>query len=313
MKRVGQEAKSMARLFVAAVVMVAAISAMGLSEDARPISKTPSPGTQCATTAVANKQNPAASNAPLTAAQGEAILSELHAIRQLLENGAAARAGARPSSAPENVKMRIEPGWHVLGNAHAPVTIVEFTDLQCPFCRQFQSNTFPALKKNYIDTGKVRFIARDLPLPIHAYALGAAEAEHCAGDQGKFWQFRDAVLDDQAPPTADVLLKHATGLGLSIQKFQACLSDGKYKSLVQSDHNNATALGIHGVPAFVIGRTSAGWIEGHTMIGARSFAVFQSEIGSVLNGRPSGSHAVSPVARINPSQVPGLAHHAENR
>lgn len=313
MKRTGQKVKSAACLFLATIVMVAAISAMGLSEDARPIPKTPSPGTQCATTAVAGKQNSAVSNAPLTAAQGAAILSELHAIRRLLENGAATRASARPSSAPQNVKMRIEPGWHVLGSAHAPVTIVEFTDLQCPFCRQFQSNTFPALKKDYIDTGKVRFIARDLPLPIHAYALGAAEAEHCAGDQGKFWQFRDAVLDDQAPPTADVLLKHARGLGLSIQKFQTCLSDSKYKALVQSDHNNATALGIHGVPAFVIGRASGGWIEGFTMIGARSFPAFQSEIGSVLNGRPAGSRVVSPVAGINPSQLPGLARHAENR
>ncbi|MGH9449175.1 MAG: DsbA family protein [Terriglobia bacterium] len=288
------------------------IAPAGLSGAPQPALRTPPAGTQCNTTAVRNPTAEAAAR-PLTAAQGAAILRELRAIHLLLKNGAAARAGARRSLAPQDVKMRIEPGWHVLGSAHAPVTIVEFADLQCPFCRRFQTATFTEIKKDYIDTGKVRFIARDLPLPMHAYALGAAEAARCAGDQGAFWQFRDAVLGDQAAPAPDILLKHASELRLNLHEFQACLSRGKYKSLVQTDHEDATALGIHGVPAFVIGRASGGWIKGVSMVGARSFPYFQQEIGMALNGSPSSTAKTHRFESANPTQGPGRMGKAGSR
>lgn len=184
---------------------------------------------KCAGTAAQNL----ATNALMTAAQGAEIIRELRAIQTLLQNGVG--RGVRRPTAPQPVKMRIEAGWHSLGNARAPVTMIEFTDLQCPFCRRFQTSTFAEIEKDYIDTGKLRFIARSLPLPMHAYALGAAEAARCAGDQGKFWQFRDAVLDDQSPPTSDVLVKHARELGLDLQRFQACLSDAKHSGQINNE------------------------------------------------------------------------------
>jgi protein-disulfide isomerase len=191
--------------------------------------------------------------------------------------------------------MQVVPGWYKLGRDDAPVTMVEFMDLQCPACRRFQTATFAEIKKDYIDSGKLLFIARDLPLPMHPYALGAAEAAHCAGDQGKFWQFRDAVLDDHVPPTSDVLLKHARELGLNLQEFQNCLKDGKYKQAIQDDQADATTLGIHGAPGFVIGRTKGGWIEGLSMAGARPFPFFQQEIEKMLNESPSGLDGTSPL------------------
>ncbi|MGH9469846.1 MAG: DsbA family protein [Terriglobia bacterium] len=221
-----------------------------------------------------------AANTPLTAAQGAAILSELRAIRELLERGAT--PGRRPAMA-QNVRMKLEPGWHALGRTNAPVMMVEFADLQCPFCRRFETTTFAELKKEYIKTGKLRFVARDLPLPMHAYALGAAEAARCAGDQGKFWQFRNAVLGDPLPPGNDVLLKHAQELGLSMREFQACLSESKYRRQIEADQSEAAELGIHGTPAFVIGRVSGGWLDGMAVAGARPLPFFQQEINGLLS------------------------------
>ncbi|HEV2416919.1 MAG TPA: thioredoxin domain-containing protein, partial [Terriglobia bacterium] len=192
--------------------LVTAVTAVGLYGKPQLHSHLQSHGVQCRITdaKVATLPGPAGSaTTPMTAAQGAAILSELRAIRLLLQMGAARGIGARPPLSVQPIKLQVGPGWHELGNADAPVTMIEFADLQCAFCRSFEISTFAELKKNYIDTGKVRFFARDLPLSIHPYALRAAEAGRCAGDQEKFWQFRDAVLRDQVPPATDVLLRHA--------------------------------------------------------------------------------------------------------
>lgn len=265
------------------------------------------PQTQCDTTpATAQEASRFAENTPMAAAQGAAILRELRAIRQLLENETVPGMRARRIAGPQRVRMRIESGWHELGSAHAPVTMVEFTDLQCPFCRRFETTTFANLKKDYINAGKLRFIARDLPLPMHPYALGAAEAARCAGDQGKFWPFRDAVLNDQVPPTRDVLLKHARELGLNVQRFQACLNDGKYRQQIQADQANAAALGIRGTPTFVIGRVEDGWLEGLSVTGARSVPFFQQEIEAMLNESSPGQAKKHPAGGASPIQAPGF-------
>lgn len=281
-----------------AVVFAILIVAAGMRGGTEPnsSSQTPSSGPKCITAA------PEA-NTPMTAAQGAAILRELRAIRELLQNRSVSGASARLT--PRSVKMRVEPGWHELGSNHAPVTMVEFTDLQCPFCRRFQTTTFAALEKDYIDTGKARFIALDFPLPLHAYAMPAAEAEHCAGDQGKFWQFRDAVLDDHVPPTSDVLQKHARELDLNLQRFQTCLASGKYRQLIQAEHDGASALGVHGVPAFVIGRASGGSISGALVTGARPFLYFQQEIESALSASRSESDRGRHSERANSGQYLG--------
>ncbi|MGH9353066.1 MAG: DsbA family protein [Terriglobia bacterium] len=228
-------------------------------------------------------------NTPMTAAQGAAILRELRAIRLLLQNGAAGQATARPPRTPQPARMRLDPAWRAIGSPDAPITMIEFTDLQCPVCRRFDAGTFAVLKKSYIDTGKVRFVSRDLPLPMHQYALAAAEAARCAGDQGKFWQFREAVLTDEAPPTPDVLSRHASELGLNLQRFQSCSDTGEYKALVEADEDDAATAGLRGTPSFVIGRAQHGWVDGVSMVGARPLAFFEQEIESLLNESSAGS------------------------
>lgn len=196
------------------------------------------------------------------------------------------REGMEGAPVSQKVKMPLGSGWYALGRANAPVTIVEFMDLQCPFCHEFQTTTFVRLKRYYIDTGRVRLIAMDLPLPMHQYALEAAEGEHCAGYHGKFWQFRDSVLDEKAPPTPDVLLRHAKVLGLNLEQFEACVKANKYEQIIRYDQEQAARMGINGTPAFVIGRVSAGIITGVSITGAQSLSALQQEIEMIMDESP---------------------------
>src|SRR5258708_5588212 len=176
----------------------------------------------------------------MTKGQADAILVELRQIRQLLEKQQAltARGGAGPNVAPaqpEKVQMNVGSAWYSVGRADAPVTIVEFADLQCPFCKRFHTDVYAQLKKNYIDSGKVRFVSRDLPLDFHPFALRAAEAARCAGDQGKYWEVREALFASASPLDERVIQKSAEVLSLDMNNFGACLDSHKYKADIQKD------------------------------------------------------------------------------
>src|SRR6187401_1393992 len=120
----------------------------------------------------------------------QAILDELRQIRQLLERLTTPGVAPAPRVAGEHVTLSLKTG-HMLGSPGAPLTIVEFTDLQCPFCRQFHATTFEKLRADYIDTKKLRYFSRDFPIvELHPLSATAARASRCAGDQGKFWEMR---------------------------------------------------------------------------------------------------------------------------
>src|SRR5215813_13611341 len=125
----------------------------------------------------------------ITRQQADEILNELRQIRQLLE-----RQGKAGGAQPEQIsraKLNLD-GFAMLGSKEAPVTIVEFTDYQCPFCQRFHVTTFPELKKKYVDTGKARFFSRDMPLiELHSNAMRAAQASRCAGEQNQYWTLRE--------------------------------------------------------------------------------------------------------------------------
>lgn len=113
------------------------------------------------------------------------------------------------------------------------------------------------------------------------------------------------VLDDQAPPTTDVLLKHATELGLNLKDFQACINSGKYARVILADRSSAFAAGIHGTPAFVIGRVDGGWINGVAVQGARPFPFFQRVIDEALNAPLAEPAKANPAGMVSPSQGSG--------
>jgi protein-disulfide isomerase len=218
--------------------------------------------------------------------QGEAILEELKAIRALLERmeGRAlppAPSAARPQAAPARIAVSTK-GRPALGDAEAPLTLVEFTDYQCPFCNRFFKTTFPELKKRYIDTGKLRLVVKDLPLAFHANARKAAQAAHCAGEQGKFWALHDKLYENAARLEAANLPGYAAQAGLDAAAFRDCLASARHLDAIDGDAAEAGRVGITGTPSFVLGRTTEDTVQGEKIVGAQPYAAFAAKIEALL-------------------------------
>jgi protein-disulfide isomerase len=142
------------------------------------------------------------------------------------------------------------------GPANAPVTIVEFSDFQCPYCGRLIP-TLEQVKAKYGD--KIRIVFRQFPLPMHPNAQKAAEASLCANEQGKFWELHDAMFKNQQELAVDSLKTKAAALGLKPDVFNQCLDSGKYVAKVQEDQKAGTAAGVNGTPAmFINGRFLSG-------------------------------------------------------
>ena len=226
----------------------------------------------------------------LTAAQGEAILNELKEIRVLLEQmqkqlGVPA-AAARPAPAPDlPVKVPIRDG-HALGSTTAPLVMIEFTDYQCPFCRNFAVSTFPALKTRYIDTGRLQFVSRDFPLDFHPQALIAAHAARCAADQGKYWEIRPVLLANSSALQRDKLLTYGRDLGLELTSYQRCIDNEVHAASIKTDLADAQAAGVEGTPSFILGRRlPSGIVEGTRIVGAQPVSTFDARIAELLAGK----------------------------
>jgi len=219
----------------------------------------------------------------MTREQGDAILQELKWIRELLEQQKEQQTRpTQPTSTASDtarISVRDRPG---LGASDAPVTVVEFTDYECPFCKRFHQTTFNSLSRDYVDTGKVRWVVIDLPLPMHPNARKAAQVAHCAGEQNKFWEMRQ-VLFDQAPvPEPEALSGYGKKLTLDQKAFDDCLADHRYLNQIDADSAAAAGIRITGTPSFIVGKSGGDWIEGKKIIGAQSFAVFDSAIRLIL-------------------------------
>ena len=219
---------------------------------------------------------PAQPPAPTVQQQNEDILRELKAIRALLES-----VIAPPRRPPATARITNLSGQS-LGSADAPLTMVEFTDLQCPYCRQFAVATFDEIKKNWIDTGKLRYVTRDYPLDFHPQAMPAARAARCAGEQGKFWDMRLALVRNANLLSADYIRKTAADLKLDAAAFSSCAASSKYDAEIRADMQEGARLGIDGTPMFVIGRTTPGGIEGPMIVGALPYAQFEQRLRDLL-------------------------------
>jgi protein-disulfide isomerase len=216
----------------------------------------------------------------ITRQQADQILQELRQIRQLLE-----KQGARPSAVPApqeeqapKAKLTDLSNVSMLGNKNAPLTIVEYTDYQCPFCQRFHSSAFQEIKRNYIDTGKVRFYSKDLPLDIHGNAMQAAQAARCAAEQGKFWELRDIMGNNPDKLDIDHISVFADGLKMDSKALRACIGSGKYKEPVQSDVLEAMRVGASGTPAFIVGKSNGAGVDGELMVGAMPYQMFDDKL-----------------------------------
>jgi protein-disulfide isomerase len=172
------------------------------------------------------------------------------------------------------------------GAPDARVTLVEFTDYQCPFCARHQKETVPQLLEKYVKTGKLKYVVRDFPLEaIHPAAVKAAEAPHCAGDGGKYWEMHELLFANPRAMAPADLVAHAQALGLDANAFQACMEGGKYTPRVNQARAEGARAGVRGTPSFFLGITepNSDKITAVAAIrGARPFAKFQEEIETLL-------------------------------
>jgi protein-disulfide isomerase len=177
-----------------------------------------------------------------------AVQKQLDEIKAMLKAGAGAAAQApapAPASAIANVDFVIDiANAAVKGAPTARVAIIEFSDYECPFCARHALNTLPELAKEYIDTGKIRYVFRNLPLEsIHPNAMRAAVAAECAGEQGKYWQLHDRMFANQRALDATSLVNHAKAEGLDVTRFQLCLSIDKYAPKIRADQTESARVG----------------------------------------------------------------------
>ena len=210
------------------------------------------------------------------------------ALAAALAFAALATGGDAASAAGDSnpvVRLALPAGELALGRATAPLTMIEFTDYQCPYCRRFQSEVWPRLEREYIATGKLRYIARDLPLAAHAAAAPAAEAAHCAGEQGKFWDMHAALLGGAADLSPGGIERRAQAVGLDLTRFDECIARNRYAAVIVAHAQEADAAGINGTPGFVVGRAAHGELTGLRIEGARPYGDFDSLLRELLAAR----------------------------
>lgn len=162
----------------------------------------------------------------------------------------------------------------VLGDEDAPITIVEFSDYECPFCGRFYSQTLPQIKEEYINKGKVKLVYRDFPLNFHPQAQKAAEAAECAGEQDKYYEMHDLLFTQGVQGGVASFKQYASQIGLNTAKFNECLDSGAMVSEVRKDTADGAAAGVQGTPAF--------YINGVEVSGAQPFSVFQQVVDAQL-------------------------------
>ena len=161
------------------------------------------------------------------------------------------------------------------GPENAPVTIVEFSDYQCPFCTRWYNEVYSRLMQDY--QGKIRFVYRDFPLySIHPEAGPAAEAANCAGEQNAYWQFHDALFQQKEGLGSAAYTTYATELGLNIDQFNQCVSEHRYKAEVDADYQYASKLGVSSTPTF--------FVNGLAVVGAQPYEVFKQLVDKELAG-----------------------------
>jgi len=176
----------------------------------------------------------------------------------------------------------------VIGNPDAPITIIEFSDFQCPFCARFFTQTLPLIYEEYIDQGKVKLVFRDYPIQsIHPNAVPASVASECANEQGKFKEMHDILFGNQnewsKQETVDALSlfsQYATEIQLEQETFDSCLTSGKYIDEIQKDLVDGQNYGVSGTPGFFVGNDQIGYVQ---IKGAQPFDIFKKVIDAQLD------------------------------
>ena len=217
-------------------------------------------------------------------AQQQQILDGLEELKKLARGG----NGPPPVKAPEKVSVA---GESFRGEAGASLAIIEYADFECPFCRRFEHDTYPQIRDAYIKTGKVKYFYRDFPLAFHEHSMSAAQAAHCAGEQGKFWEMHDSLFEEPAALSVADVQRRAGALGLDVGRLEACVSASHPDGPIQKNMSEAAQMQINGTPTFLIGTVGPnGDIVNvrQTMVGAYPFEAFKAKIEPLLAGKAAG-------------------------
>ncbi|VAW43577.1 Periplasmic thiol:disulfide interchange protein DsbA, partial [hydrothermal vent metagenome] len=200
----------------------------------------------------------------------EAVLeAQVQRAYEQAQAQAAQAQAPQPPSGPVDISTE---DAYAIGDPNAPITIIEYTDFQCPFCSRHSEQTFPLLKENYIDTGVVRYVFKDFPLTqIHPQAVLAANAARCAGDQDAFLAMHDALFANQAQwnnqnNAEEFFNQYANEIGLDGDQFATCLANGTYDDEIMADLNEGASFGVNGTPGF--------FINGYFLSGAQPYSTF---------------------------------------
>jgi len=210
----------------------------------------------------------------------------------------------QPPTAPTPAAFKDEFAG-AMGDPQAPVTIIEFTDYQCPYCARHSLDTMPDIVREMVDAGRVYYILKDLPLDqLHPDARSAAVAARCAGEQEMYWEMHDIIFDTQdewagqGAGANDLYIKYAINLSLDDEAFEACLASGRFDQEVEANANEARALGISGTPFF--------FVDGYPLNGARPFEHFQIAVELAEEGRLAEAYTPpeQPQQPSSPQEVP---------
>jgi protein-disulfide isomerase len=201
---------------------------------------------------------------------GERAISER---RQAYVGELRSKARVAVRLAPPRVVVELPKGAPATGPENAPVTIVEFTDYQCPYCHRAQSVIDQVLQRY---SGKVRFVHLDFPLDGHPEAMPAARAARCAGEQGKFWEYHRSLMSQPGSLDAAGLKGRAERLGIDAGRFGSCIASDRFDAAIEAELRQGSELGVTGTPAY--------FVNGRMISGARPIESFVEVIESELNG-----------------------------
>jgi protein-disulfide isomerase len=171
------------------------------------------------------------------------------------------------------------------GQADAPLVLIEFSDYQCPYCARYFAQTYPQLERDFVATGKLRYVAAEFPLPqLHPLAIKAAEAARCARDQGKFWEMHARLFASQRQ--LEPWAAHSQALGLDGVAFETCMSSGRHVEEIQRNAAQAQRGGIASTPTFLLGMADGDTVRVvRRLRGAAPYPAFKAELESLLSGR----------------------------
>lgn len=211
---------------------------------------------------------------------------DLSEMRDLLRRQPAAAA---TPAVPRDIVLTVADA-QFKGNQNAPVTLVEFTDYECGFCARHVKETFPQIERDYIATGKVKYVFRNFPLEsIHNKSFRAHVAATCAGDQGKFWEMHDRLFANQTALAPTDMSGHAQALGLDLPRFLACFEVGQHSDQIRKDMAEGQKAGATATPVFFLGVTtpnSPTLKVTKTLLGAKAYSAFKEEIDALLAKTP---------------------------